>query len=324
MANVALGDSGKMAGVIGLYEKIPPVLEKVNGYVVAANRNSRKQTVIAGGSDAVDEASEMLRDAGLRVIPLNVSHAFHSNIVAPASEPLRRVIQGLHIKPPTVPVIANVDGKLYPQGPDSHDAIIDRLARQIAAPVQFVDGLETLYELGVRVFVEVGPKKVLASFAEEAHADKGDIVALATNNPKKGPEASFGAALAYLYSIRRGNPRREPEPARIPNVPIVAPPVIREARQAAPPPAIIPAPPAPLPIRLRWIRARPSSSAASSPNSSTAACAFTAALRRKPPKDLSPCRRQRGVRRHFRRGCRPARRQSPPVRRRRCRPNPSR
>ena len=245
MANVSLADSGKMAGVIGLYEKIPPVLEKVNGYVVAANRNSRKQTVIAGASDAVEEASEMLRDAGLRVIPLNVSHAFHSNIVAPASEPLRRVIQGLHIKPPTVPVIANVDGKLYPQGPDSHDAIIDRLARQIAAPVQFVDGLETLYELGVRVFVEVGPKKVLASFAEEAHADKGDIVALATNNPKKGPEASFGAALAYLYSIRRGNPRREPEPARIPNVPIVAPPVIRETRQAAPPPAIIPAPPAP-------------------------------------------------------------------------------
>jgi malonyl CoA-acyl carrier protein transacylase len=246
MANVSLADSGKMAGVIGLYEKIPPVLDKVNGYVVAANRNSHKQTVIAGGSDAVEQASEMLRDAGLRVIPLNVSHAFHSNIVAPASEPLRRVIQSLHIKPPTVPVVANVDGKLYPMAPDSRDAIIDRLARQIAAPVQFVDGLETLYESGVRVFVEVGPKKVLASFAEEVLSERGDIVALATNNPKKGPEASFGAALAYLYSIGRGNPRQEPAPQprfeRVPDVPVVAPPVYQ---QPTPPrtPAILPAPP---------------------------------------------------------------------------------
>ena len=247
MANVSLADSGKMAGVIGQYDKIPPVLEKVGGYVVAANRNSHKQTVIAGASDAVDKASDMLRDAGLRVIPLNVSHAFHSNIVAPASEPLRRVIQGLRISSPRVPVVANVDGKLYPSEPGSRDAIVDRLARQIAAPVQFVDGLETLYEAGVRVFVEVGPKKVLASFAEEVLSERGDIVALATNNPKKGPEASFGAALAYLYSIGRGNPRKQATPQaparreHVPNVPVVAPAVIYDAPVAPLPPAILPA-----------------------------------------------------------------------------------
>ncbi len=247
MANVSLADSGKMAGVIGQYDKIPPVLEKVGGYVVAANRNSHKQTVIAGASDAVDKASDMLRDAGLRVIPLNVSHAFHSNIVAPASEPLRRVIQGLRISSPRVPVVANVDGKLYPSEPGSRDAIVDRLARQISAPVQFVDGLETLYEAGVRVFVEVGPKKVLASFAEEVLSERGDIVALATNNPKKGPEASFGAALAYLYSIGRGNPRKQATPQaparreHVPNVPVVAPPVIYNAPVAPLPPAILPA-----------------------------------------------------------------------------------
>lgn len=206
MANVSLEDSGQMAGVIGEYEKIPPILKKVNGYVVAANRNSHRQTVIAGGTKAMDEAMEMLRDAGLRVIPLKVSHAFHSNIVAPASEPLRRVVQSLRIQPPSLPVVANVDGKLYPMDLNARDGVIDRLARQIAAPVQFVDGLETLYEAGVRVFVEVGPRKVLASFAEEVLSERGDIVALATNNPKTGAEASFGAALAYLYSIGRGNP----------------------------------------------------------------------------------------------------------------------
>jgi len=218
MANVSLADPGKMAGVIGPYEKIEHVLGEVKGYVVAANRNSRKQTVIAGSSAGVDEAIERLRDAGLKVIPLNVSHAFHSEIVAPASEPLRKVIEGLRISPPRLPVIANVDGEPYPSGPDARPGIIDRLARQIAAPVQFTAGLETLYREGVRVFVEVGPKKVLASFAEECLGDREDIVALATNNPKAGPEASFGAALAYLYSIGRGRPRTEPIPDPIPEI----------------------------------------------------------------------------------------------------------
>ena len=238
MANVSLGDPGKMAGVIGPYEKIPPVLEKLDGYVVAANRNSHKQTVIAGGSTAIEEAAERLRDAGMRVIPLNVSHAFHSAIVAPASEPLRKVISGLHIRSPHTPVVANVDGQLYPQ---DRDAIIDRLARQIAAPVQFVDGLDTLYAQGVRVFVEVGPKKVLASFAEECLSERGDIVALATNNPKKGPEASFGAALAYLYSIGRGHPHDEPRVESIPSVSSSAPVAV------PPPPPVVPAAIAPAP-----------------------------------------------------------------------------
>jgi acyl transferase domain-containing protein len=73
--------------------------------------------------------------------------------------------------------------------------------------VQLVGGLETLYGEGVRVFAEVGPKKVLASFAEDCLGERGDVVTLATNNPKKGPEASFGAALAYLYSVGRGRAR---------------------------------------------------------------------------------------------------------------------
>ncbi len=218
MANVAIGDNGKMAGVIGPYEKIEAVLAKVDGYVVAANRNSRMQTVIAGSSAGIDKASEMLKDAGLRVIPLSVSHAFHSDIVAPASEPLRKVLQRLRIQGPRIPVISNVTGDLYPMG-DVRDQVVDLLARQIASPVQFVQGLESLYREGVRVFVEVGPKKVLASFAEEAFEDRKDsIVALATNNPKKGPEASFGAALAYLYSVGRGRARTEAPAAPAPEV----------------------------------------------------------------------------------------------------------
>ena len=100
-------------------------------------------------------------------MPLPVSHAFHTSIVAPASEPLRRALERLRLQPGKLPVVANVDGEFYPAGPDARPAMLDILARQVASPVQFIKGLRTLYEAGARVFVEVGPKKALHGFVED-------------------------------------------------------------------------------------------------------------------------------------------------------------
>ena len=98
---------------------------------------------------------------------LPVSHAFHTSIVAPASEPLRKVLERLHLQSPRLPIVANVNGEFYPTGPDVVPQMLDMLAQQVASPVQFVKGLRTLYDAGARVFVEVGPKKALQGFAED-------------------------------------------------------------------------------------------------------------------------------------------------------------
>ena len=71
-----------------------------------------------------------------------------------------------------------------PLGPDVVPQMLDILAQQVAAPVQFVKGLRTLYEAGARVFVEVGPKKALQGFAEDVLGERGDVVSLFTNHPK--------------------------------------------------------------------------------------------------------------------------------------------
>src|SRR5690606_38578748 len=115
------------------------------------------------------EAVKQFEAKGFRVMTLPVSHAFHTSIVAPASEPLRRVLDRLDIQPPQIPLVANVTGDVYPT---EVEAIKDLLKLQIASPVQWVKGLETLYAHGVRAFVEVGPKRALRGFANDVFADK--------------------------------------------------------------------------------------------------------------------------------------------------------
>jgi len=218
MTRVAVADTGKMAAVFAPLNEVERVLKTVNGYVVIANINSEHQAVIGGATGAVTQAMEVLKKAGYEVSELPVSHAFHTSIVAPASEPLRRELEHLHLESPRIPIVANVNGEFYPTGPGVVPQMLDLLARQVASPVQFVKGLQTLYEAGARIFVEVGPKKALQGFAEDVLGGQGDVVSLFTNHPKFGDIASFNQALCGLYAagLGRGTASVSPEkPATI-------------------------------------------------------------------------------------------------------------
>ena len=203
-------DKGQMAAVFAPLEEIERIVKTVSGYVVIANINSEHQSVIGGASRAVEEAAEALRKAGYDVTALSVSHAFHTSIVAPASEPLRRVLERLHLHSPRLPIVANVDGEFYPTGPNVVPQMLDILAKQVAAPVQFIKGLRTLYAAGARVFVEVGPKKALQGFAEDVLGAQGDVVSIFSNHPKTGDLAAFNQALCCLYAAGVGRGTAEP------------------------------------------------------------------------------------------------------------------
>ena len=213
MTRVSMEDNGRMAAVFAPLAEIERILKTVDGYVVIANINSNSQAVIGGASKAVENAMQVFENAGYNAVALPVSHAFHTSIVAPASEPLRRTLERLHLASPRVPTVANVSGEFYPTGPDVVPRMLDILSSQVASPVQFVGGLHTLYEAGARVFVEVGPKKALQGFADDVLGENGDVVSLFTNHPKSGDVAAFNQALCGLYAagLGRGTPAEASE-----------------------------------------------------------------------------------------------------------------
>jgi acyl transferase domain-containing protein/NAD(P)-dependent dehydrogenase (short-subunit alcohol dehydrogenase family)/acyl carrier protein len=204
MTRFALSDNGRMAAVFAPLEEVERLLKDVKGYVVIANFNSEHQSVIGGASQAVEQAMQLFQGAGYEVAALPVSHAFHTSIVAPASDPLRKVLERLHLQPPRIPIVANTNGKFYPTGAAAVPKMRDILAQQVASPVQFVTGLRTLYEAGARLVVEVGPKKALQGFAEDVLGPKGDVISVFTNHPKVGDIPAFNQALCCLYAAGLG------------------------------------------------------------------------------------------------------------------------
>ncbi|HMT21701.1 MAG TPA: acyltransferase domain-containing protein, partial [Promineifilum sp.] len=174
MARVKMDDNGWMAAVLAPFEVVESTLKEIDGYVVPANINSTSQAVIGGESKAVEAAIKLFQERGYQAMQLPVSHAFHTRIVAPASAPLRKMLDRMHIAPPRLPLVANVTGDFYPA---NESEIKDLLEKQIASPVQWVKGLQTMYNAGIRAFVEVGPKRALRGFVKDVFGDREDVVA---------------------------------------------------------------------------------------------------------------------------------------------------
>ena len=198
MGSVVIDDKGLMASVMAPYNEVDSVLKSIEGYVIAANKNSPKMTVIAGETEPVQQAMAQFEEKGFQCVPLATSHAFHSRIVAPANEPLRRFLEGLDIRWPTIPITANVDGTFYPmEGADSKAGILEKLAPQMASAVEWTTQIETMYAAGARAFIEVGPKRALTMFAVQILENQPHLPIM-SNHPKQGGIATFLAALGTL------------------------------------------------------------------------------------------------------------------------------
>lgn len=212
MVRAAGADPGAMAVVAGDLQRIERVRRSCPGYLVVATINSTRQVVLGGTTAAVEAALPRFRDAGLIALQMPVSHAFHTAIVAPAAEPLVAQLSRREIRPPRLPAVANATGELYP-ATGGAPAVLDLLGRQVGAPVQFVRGLETLYEQGARVFVEVGPGRALHGFvADVLGAQHDDVLALHTNEAGIPDDVAVNRALCGLYAAGHGYGQPDPPP----------------------------------------------------------------------------------------------------------------
>ncbi len=197
MANVDSEDKGTMASVSAPFEKVQEVLKTVDDYVIAANLNSVKRIVISGSTQGVKKAMEKFKELGIQTVPLSVSAAFHTDIVAPAAKELAEFLKTIEFKSPRIKVSSNVLGDFYPDDPDEIRALLEK---QVESPVHWIQQCETMYQAGARIFFEVGPKRALATFVQENLEGK-DIVSQITNHPKTGDIYQFNDAIALARAL---------------------------------------------------------------------------------------------------------------------------
>jgi len=155
--------AGKMSAVIALsQEKIEEVLARVradSGPVQLANINSPDQMVISGSASAVDAAKGSLLGAGAkRVIELKVSAPFHSELMEPAAEKLRPLLEETDFTLPTAEVYANATAAPYPADVSAFAAL---LTQQITSPVRWVEIVKAIAVRNPQLMLEVGPGQVL-------------------------------------------------------------------------------------------------------------------------------------------------------------------
>ena len=155
----------KMAAIIGLdREKVLEGIKVSDGICEVANYNCPGQIVITGDNKGVDLAMENMTKLGaLKVVPLNVSGAFHSSLLNDAAKELRIVLDKYTPNTPKYKMVYNVSGK------ESDRFLNDILEDQIHSSVYFEDSIKYLLENGVDTFIEIGPGKALSGFVKRVN-----------------------------------------------------------------------------------------------------------------------------------------------------------
>ena len=153
---------GTMAAIVGLddetVEKICQQVSTTSNVVVAANYNCPGQLVISGNIDAVNQACELLKEAGAkRALPLKVGGAFHSPLMQPAKDELQTAIENTTFAEPKCPVYQNVDGQPH----TAPEEIKKNLIAQLTSSVRWTSSVQNMIKDGANDFTECGPGKAL-------------------------------------------------------------------------------------------------------------------------------------------------------------------
>lgn len=161
MYQAGLDRPGAMAAVLGMDgARVEEILAAVPGIVNAANLNSPGQVVISGEIEAVRVATEALKAAGAkRVVPLDVSGAFHSPLMEGAARGLAEALAASPVAAARCAVIANASAAPVTEPGE----IRASLERQLLSPVRWEETVRALLDWGAGRFLEIGPGKVLTS-----------------------------------------------------------------------------------------------------------------------------------------------------------------
>jgi len=156
---------GKMVAVMGpSEEEIATVLGGVeSGVAEIANLNCPGQTVVAGDVAGIERFSELMKAAGGKIIPLNVSAPFHCSLMKPAADNLARDLDAISLAEPNIPVYANVTAKQIKSAAEAREL----LKQQVCSSVRWTESVQNLIaEQAIERLVEFGPGAVLSKLVK--------------------------------------------------------------------------------------------------------------------------------------------------------------
>jgi len=175
MAAAGAKNPGGMLAILGLdIETVGAILTRMNcsGEISIGNYNSSQQIVVSGTATAVRRAGELAVEQGGKAIPLPVSIANHSPLMAAAVPKFEKILKAATLREPQTPVLFNVTAAKAAD-PNEIRAI---MARQVVSMVRWLDIINALRAQGVKTFIEVGPKKVLSGLMRRILPRRGDWV----------------------------------------------------------------------------------------------------------------------------------------------------
>ena len=174
-------DSSKDAGtMLAVKGDADAIIEAVKSFenVSVANINSHQQVVLSGTTRGIGKAQSALANAGFATIPLSVSAAFHSPLVAHAQKPFAEAIQAVPFHQLHTPVFSNNTTAAYATDTQEIQTV---LANHMLSTVNFRKEIENLYDAGGRIFIEVGPRRTLTNMVLNILEGK-EFIAMAVNS----------------------------------------------------------------------------------------------------------------------------------------------
>ena len=164
MEHAAPEGTGAMSAILGMENSsVEKVIQEIEGAYIA-NYNCPGQIVITGEKEAVERAGKALKEAGARrVLPLKVSGPFHSPMMENAGEKLKRVLEEVNLKNPSIPYVTNVTAELVTE----KEPIRELLVKQVSSSVRWDQSIRKMIAEGIDTFVEIGPGKTLSGFMKK-------------------------------------------------------------------------------------------------------------------------------------------------------------
>ncbi len=196
-AEAAESKPGAMAAVQAGASATEAILKELNIAADVANHNGPEQTVIAGPVETIDAAVEQLTSRGLRTRKIPVSAAFHTAQLSSAALAMQAYLNGIAIQRPRIPVYSNTTGGRHAEEADGIRAL---LCRHLSEPVLFDREIRQLFEDGARIFIEVGPGRVLTDLVTRILPDDA-ATALCLDAPGRDGWTQMGHLLARLMVL---------------------------------------------------------------------------------------------------------------------------